>query len=118
MVQLSSCDLKLFLFLFNCTSALHLVVEMFRTTAVYAHFTSTLKKTWAGGGFMNQKAMRPTSVLVLVHICGALTLSIPRYRMKDRVRGSYDWYIEMFFSASDHVVFIVCLSLIPGVRFV
>ncbi|XP_041797776.1 transforming growth factor beta-2 proprotein isoform X2 [Chelmon rostratus] len=36
------------------------------------------RRTWAGGGSTSQRAMRPTSVLGLVHICGALTPSIPR----------------------------------------
>lgn len=60
---------------------------MFRTTAAYGHSTSILRRTWAGGGSTSQRAMRPTSVLGLVHICGALTPSIPRYCIRDRVRG-------------------------------
>lgn len=55
---------------------------MFRTTAACGHSTSTLRRTWAGGGFMNPRAMRLTSVLGLVPICGAPTPSIPRYWVK------------------------------------
>lgn len=64
-----------------------LSLEMFRTTAACGHSTSTLRRTWAGGGFMSPRAMRLTSVLGLVPICGAPTPSIPRYWVRGGIEN-------------------------------
>lgn len=66
-----------------CYSLFHFVfTEMFRITAAYDRSTLILRGTWAGGGSMSPKAMRPTFVQGLVHICGVRTPSIPRYWMR------------------------------------